>query len=92
MKTPTEPSKTNESPPLLVDAKTAARLCGIGTSTFWRWDGAGRIPRPVRLGGTTRWRLAELEAWIEAGCPDRAAWKSLKEAAEGKSSRRKGNR
>ena len=29
----------------------------------------GRMPRPVRLGGLVRWRRAELQAWIDAGCP-----------------------
>jgi predicted DNA-binding transcriptional regulator AlpA len=44
----------------------------IGTSERWIWDkhNAGNLPRPVRIGRLVRWRRSDIEAWIEAGCPD----------------------
>ena len=65
------------SPPLLLTAAEVGRLRGISTATVWRWDTAGRLPQPVRLGGTTRWRATELAAWTDAGCPDRLTWQAL---------------
>lgn len=65
--------------PILVDARRAARLLGIGLRTFRTMDAAGRLPAPVRLSrGCVRWRLAELLDWTEAGCPDREAWAALR--------------
>jgi predicted DNA-binding transcriptional regulator AlpA len=68
-----------ELDPLLVNARTAAVLCGKSLRTWRAWDAAGRIPRPVRIGRSTLWRLEELKAWAAAGCPRREEWELLKE-------------
>src|SRR5262249_32938033 len=59
---------------LLVDAKTAATMCGKSLRTWRSWDAAGWIPRPVRIGRSTLWRADELRDWVAAGCPRRADW------------------
>lgn len=65
--------------PLLLDARGAAALLGIGRSTFFRLDETGGVPRGVRLGGRMRrWRAEELRAWIAAGCPPRVRWEEMK--------------
>ena len=38
----------------------------------------GMLPAPVRLGRSIRWLLAEIEAWIDAGCPSREQRESMK--------------
>jgi predicted DNA-binding transcriptional regulator AlpA len=60
--------------PLLLSAKQAAEVCGRSLRTWRSWDSGGLIPRPVRIGRSTFWRLDELQAWISAGCPRRAEW------------------
>lgn len=62
--------------PLLVTAKQAAFMCGKSLRTWRAWDAAGWIPRPVRIGRSTLWRLNELRAWAAAGCPRRAEWEA----------------
>lgn len=66
------------APPLLLGAKAAAELCGVSMRTWWALNSAGKTPLPVRLGGRTLWRTAEIAAWIEAGCPARDRWHSMK--------------
>ena len=57
---------------LLVDARRAASMCGVSTATWWRWDAAGKVPRPPRpSSGCTRWRVEDLQQWCSLGCPDR---------------------
>ncbi len=73
--TPTDPAAL---PPLLARASDAARLCGVSGATFDRLRSAGKIPAPLRLGGSLCWRVAELAAWTEAGCPDRKTWETLR--------------
>lgn len=34
------------------------------------------VPRPVPLGRRTIWRVAELEEWVNAGCPARERWEA----------------
>lgn len=60
--------------PLAVDAKRLARMLGLGVKTIRSHHAAGKLPAPVRLGGRVLWRVAEIKAWLAAGCPDRATW------------------
>jgi len=58
----------------LLDVRAVAMLLGgCSTRHVYRLADAGRMPRPVRLGNLIRWRKAELDAWISAGCPSQQA-------------------
>ena len=72
---------TKQSTPQLIDAQALGDLLGLASRTIRRYDVSGRLPRPIHLGGAVRWRLAEIENWIEAGCPDRRTWETLKNSA-----------
>jgi len=61
---------------LLVSAKRAAQLCAKSLRTWRTWDSAGLIPRPVRIGRSTLWRVDELKEWVAAGCPRRGDWEA----------------
>ncbi len=68
--------------PFVVQRKAAARLLGIGCRTFDRWLAAGLVgPQPFKRGGLLLFRVRELEAWVDAGMPERAAWAAMTEAA-----------
>ncbi len=56
-------SKTESMSPLLT-VKQVAEMLGVTTSTVWRWRDAKEIPMPIEIGGTLRWRRAEIEKWI----------------------------
>ena len=49
----------------LVRNDEAAQMLGVSTTTLWRYCRDGVVPKPVKLGGSTRWRVDELEAAIE---------------------------
>jgi predicted DNA-binding transcriptional regulator AlpA len=59
---------------LLTDIKGLERMLGRDERSLWRDHSAGRLPRPIKLGGLTKWRVAEIREWVEEGCPDRATW------------------
>ena len=67
--------------PLLVDVKIVAKMLGRCERSVWRDDKAGRIPRPIDLCGSKRWRLKELRQWVRSGCPSREAWEARKKGA-----------
>lgn len=47
----------------LTEAEVAARF-NISTDSIRRWIRNGQFPKPVRIGkGTSRWRLADIEAY-----------------------------
>ena len=64
------------TPSILVSARTLAKRLGISVRTLWRLRTSGKLPHPIRLGGAIRWRAAEIDAWIDAGCPDARAWEA----------------
>jgi len=60
--------------PELLTAPQAAELLSVGQRTLTRWSAEGRAPQPVKIvpgrRGTSRYRRADLEAWVSSGCPD----------------------
>ena len=50
-----------ETEKILVPASEAAALLSMGKSTFWREVAKGTVPQPIKLGGLTRWRVADLQ-------------------------------
>ena len=57
---------------LLVTAEDAARMLSMGRSTFWRNVSAGVFPKHVRIGGLTRWRVADLVCMVNGGAETKA--------------------
>jgi len=63
---------------MAVNAKELAKMLGVSLRHIRRMDAAGKLPRPVTIGHTKRWLVAEIGEWLEAGAPDRAAWEQNK--------------
>jgi predicted DNA-binding transcriptional regulator AlpA len=51
---------------ILVAAKEAAEMLSMGRSTFWKAVKEKQAPAPVKLGGLTRWRVADLRQHVQA--------------------------
>lgn len=49
--------------PLLTDREAAAIL-GCARSSVWRWASEGILPKPMKIGGMSRWRQSTIEAVI----------------------------
>jgi excisionase family DNA binding protein len=56
-------------PKLLLTAVEVAESLSISIRTLERWLSSGRLLRPIQIGASRRWKRAELEAWVENGCP-----------------------
>lgn len=59
---------------LLLTAEQTAELLGISVRHVHKLNREEKIPAPVRLGGSVRWRREEVERWVEAGSPSREEW------------------
>lgn len=56
-------------------------LVGIGGTTLWRWERAGRFPRRRQLGpGRVGWLQSEVDAWLKS--------RPVAESSEGGAGRR----
>jgi predicted DNA-binding transcriptional regulator AlpA len=60
--------------PLLIDMGNLVAMLDRSEASLERDLAAGRLPTPVRLGGSRKWRRAEILAWVAAGCPGKTVW------------------
>lgn len=44
----------------LIRDKEAAAMIGASVSTFWRRVSDGTIPRPIKIGGISRWKRSSI--------------------------------
>lgn len=57
----------------LIRDTEAAEMLGCSKATFWRRVADLTIPRPVKIGGMSRWPKSEISAVIERAKAERAA-------------------
>ena len=60
---------TNGSPDRLIPIGEVAAMVAVSCRTISRLADAGKLPPPLRIGGSLRWRLADVRQWIANGCP-----------------------
>ncbi len=54
----------------LLSAQDLAGMMRVSTRTVWRLLSGGKLPQPIRIGGSVRWRRPDVEDWVRAGCPE----------------------
>lgn len=70
MEEKTIPQSAAATDSALLDVKAVAKLCSCSSRTIRRLADAGSMPRPVKLGALVRWRRADIQTWLDAGCPN----------------------
>jgi predicted DNA-binding transcriptional regulator AlpA len=50
----------------LIDARAAASRLGLAVQTLARWRVEGGGPPFLKLGGSVRYDLSDLDAWLDA--------------------------
>lgn len=53
---------------ILVSCKTLAKMLSISPRTAWRLLSAGKLPKPVSLGGSKRFLMSDIELFLECDC------------------------
>ena len=56
------PKEINEAIARLAVKRVAARY-DVHKQTIWRWVQEGKFPKPVKVNGSTRWKLSDIESW-----------------------------
>ena len=51
----------------LIRLSELARTLGVGPHTIWRWVKDGNFPPPIFIsnGGSARWRVRDIDNWLE---------------------------
>jgi len=79
MEQPSQTKASNIREALAISARDLKEMLNVSLRQVWRLNAAGKLPKPIRLGGSVRWNRAEIQQWFEAGCPDRRTWEVRKE-------------
>ena len=67
---------------LLGVREVAARL-GVSSREVWKLTSCGRMPAPVRLSRSVRWRESDISEFIRLGCPCREDFEAARRETEG---------
>lgn len=65
-----------QHPALMATVGDVARMLHVSIRQVWRLHSVSKLPNPIRLGSCVRWRVDEIRAFVEAGCPSRQEWES----------------
>jgi excisionase family DNA binding protein len=57
----------------MIDVNDVAATVKVSSRTITRWSDAGLMPKGRKLGNLVRWSRAEIEKWVEDGCPKMGA-------------------
>lgn len=56
----------------LLSIGAVAEKLDVSPRAVSKWAAAGRLPAPVRIGRTVRWRASDIDRFMALGCPDDA--------------------
>ena len=71
-------AQTKESSIQLLSAKQLGLLLALSKRQVFRLNACGKIPKPILIGGSLRWRQSDIELWQSMDCPDRATFEANK--------------
>ena len=65
--------------PQLLSAKELAKVMSLSPRTVFRLRSSRRLPFPVYVGSSLRWRLSDIKLFLECDC-DMAKFKAMKQS------------
>ena len=63
---------------MLLTVGAVAQILNLSKRTIHRLNCTGKIPSPVKISGSIRWRQSDIDHWIDLGCPDRKTFNMRK--------------
>ena len=55
----------------LLRVRDVAAQLKVSQRQVWKMHSAGGLPEPVRIGRSVRWRVDDIDRWVQLGCPRR---------------------
>jgi len=68
-------SQTTEK---LLTAKAFGQMLSLSKRQIFRLNSSGKVPAPIRIGGSVRWANSTIQSWIDMGCPDRQTFEAMR--------------
>lgn len=61
----------------LLTAKELGALLNLSKRQIFRLNSCGKLPAPIRIGGSVRWAESTIAQWLKAGAPDRKTFEAM---------------
>jgi len=62
----------------LLTAQELGALLNLSKRQVFRLNACGKIPAPIRIGGSVRWLASDIEDWLATGAPDRRTFEAMR--------------
>ena len=72
-------TKNTKSEIQLLTAKQLGGLLSLSKRQIFRLNSCGKLPAPIRIGGSVRWVESTIAEWLNAGAPDRKTWQAMQQ-------------
>jgi len=66
----------------LLTAQAVGEMLSLSKRQIFRLNSCGKIPAPIRIGGSVRWSENTIVEWLAAGAPDRKTFEAMQEAGK----------
>lgn len=64
----------------LLTAKAVSEMLSLSKRQIFRLNSCGKLPAPIRIGGSVRWAESTIAQWLKAGAPDRKTFDAMQQA------------
>ena len=64
----------------LLTAKQLGELLNLSKRQIFRLNSCGKLPAPIRIGGSVRWAESTIAEWLSCGAPDRKTFEAMQQA------------
>ena len=64
----------------LLTAKKLGALLSLSKRQVFRLNSCGKLPAPIRIGGSVRWAESTIAQWLKVGAPDRKSFDAMQQA------------
>lgn len=61
----------------LLTAKTLGEMLSLSKRQVHRLNACGKLPKPLRIGGSVRWVESIIAKWLAVGAPDRKTFEAM---------------
>lgn len=61
----------------LLTAKTLGEMLSLSKRQIFRLNSCGKLPAPIRIGGSVRWAESMITKWLAVGAPDRKTFEAM---------------
>ena len=63
----------------LLTAQAVAEKLSLSKRQIFRLNSSGKIPAPIRIGGSVRWAESTIAKWLKVGAPDRKTFEAMQD-------------